>query len=113
MCLKKTTVVKEDFRRILIRSSKSHSDDEQLKLKYPENVSKTSKYTWLTFLPYALAFQFTKITNIYFALMMVFFLMPSISPFSIGTVISPFAFIMLVSLLREAIEDIRRHRSDW
>lgn len=113
MCFRRSKKETEKFRRIMVRSSRSHEDDKELARKYASNYSKTSKYTVLTFLPHALGFQFTKLTNIYFAGMMVLFLIPTISPFSVSSVVSPFVFILLVSLLREGIEDFRRHRSDW
>jgi hypothetical protein len=44
--------------------------------------------------------------------MTILWLIPSISPFSVASVVSPISFITLVSMLREAVEDLLRHKSD-
>jgi hypothetical protein len=47
--------------------------------RYLPNAIKTSKYTWLTFVPKNLLEQFSKMANIYFLFIMVLQVIPPIS----------------------------------
>lgn len=73
----------------------------------------TSKYTWYSFLPKNLFFQFSKIANLYFLIMMCFQMIPQIS-ISQGrpTILLPLGFVVLVSMIKDIIEDSKRHASD-
>ena len=101
-----TKVPPERFKSIPTRLER-----EKLKI-HPKNVTKTSKYTVYNFVFIALWRHFTKYTNTYFLFMSVLWLIPSISPFSVSSVVTPMTFITLVSLLREGLEDYARHKSD-
>lgn len=130
MCFNRKNYRKEKFRTFIVNEYHgiSYIKGERLKKrekieptrynkhdysKYPPNFSKSSKYTLLSFFPFALGFQFVKATNIYFSVIIAMTFFPSISPFSFSAMFTPFAFILVVSLLREAYEDFLRHRSDW
>src|SRR3990167_8331825 len=80
--------------------------------KYPQNVSATTKYNLVTFLPKSLWFQFKKYTNIYFGLLLIPACFPSIAAYGLDSQLPPFLFILLVALVREGVEDFRRHKSD-
>lgn len=80
--------------------------------KYPRNESRNAKYTLLSFFPLALFFELTKPVNIYFSAMTVLWLIPIVSPYTVEAVLSPYLFIIMVALLREAIEDIYRNIYD-
>ncbi|EER08108.1 conserved hypothetical protein [Perkinsus marinus ATCC 50983] len=73
----------------------------------------TSKYTFLTFLPKNLWYQFHVFSNVYFLCMAMLQLVPAISD-SNGkpTMLTPLALVLGVTALKDAIEDYRRHRSD-
>lgn len=73
----------------------------------------TAKYTWWSFLPKNLFFQFTKLANVYFLLMMIFQMIPQIT-ISDGkpTILMPLGFVVLVSMVKDIIEDSKRHSSD-
>ena len=117
---------KQEFRKIYLNEYNPSSNlvsserikristykDSEVHSKYPRNVTKTSKYTFLNFLPVALFQHFSKYTNFYFLIMTVLWLIPAISPFTISSVITPISFITLVSLIREGAEDWLRHKSD-
>lgn len=60
----------------------------------------------------ALLIQFMKIANVYFLVVAVLQSIPSISPLSPFTAIAPLIFVLTVSMIREAFEDIARHKSD-
>lgn len=94
------------------KSSEKTRESERMDSIYPENVTKTSRYNVLNFLFIALFVHFSKLTNLYFLGMTILLVIPSISPFSIGSTLTPIIFITVVSLLRELIEDISRHSSD-
>ena len=124
-CKKSNKVNKNGFREFSICEFDLKREENQLKLKnkdirfdsaerghYPKNVSKIAKYNWVTFLPLGLIYQFQKYSNIYFAACMVPSFFKAVSMGDWRSDISPFAFIMFVALLREFIEDIRRHKSD-
>ena len=86
--------------------------DETELYKYPKNISETSKYNVVTFLPYALMFQFKKYTNIYFGLLLIPACFNSVAAYGLDSQLPPFIFILVVALVREFVEDLRRHRSD-
>lgn len=79
---------------------------------YPKNVSQTAKYNVLTFLPYALMFQFKKYTNIYFGLLLIPACFRVVAAYGLDSQLPPFIFILVVALVRELVEDVRRHKSD-
>jgi len=79
---------------------------------FPSNFIKTSRYTALDFLPMALLIQFSKIANVYFLIVAVLQSLPSISPLSPFTAIAPLIFVITVSMVREGLEDLARHKSD-
>lgn len=86
--------------------------DEAKLSQYPKNVSETAKYNFVTFLPYALMFQFKKYTNIYFGLLLIPAFFKVVAAYGLDSQLPPFIFILVVALIRELIEDLRRHRSD-
>ena len=84
---------------------------------YCDNSITTHKYNALTLIPKSLFEQFRRLANQYFlgvALLMA--IGPSAewwySPMQAYTTIGPLAFILLVTMLKEGLEDLKRHRSD-
>jgi hypothetical protein len=57
-------------------------------------------------------FQFKKYTNIYFGLLLIPAFFDVVAAYKIQNELPPFLFILLVALIRELVEDLRRHRSD-
>jgi magnesium-transporting ATPase (P-type) len=80
--------------------------------KFMSNYIKTTKYTVWNFLPLAILFQFKRFANIYFLLMCVLATIKSISPWDPITMIVPTVFVILVSVVREGVEDYMRYRQD-
>jgi phospholipid-transporting ATPase len=76
------------------------------------NKIKTTKYNFITFIPKALFYQFQKLANIYFLIIAIIQSIPFLSPLSPFTAIAPIVFVLTVSLIREAIEDIQRKNFD-
>lgn len=77
-----------------------------------DNTIDQSKYNLITFLPKALLFQFFRLANVYFLIIAIIQSIPLISPLSPLTAIAPLAFVISVSIIREGIEDLNRHKYD-
>ncbi|XP_004486850.1 probable phospholipid-transporting ATPase 4 [Cicer arietinum] len=80
-------------------------------LFYCKNNISTTKYNAIMFLPKALFEQFRRVANIYFLLAACLSLFP-ISPFSPLSMIAPLAFVVGLSMAKEALEDSRRFLQD-
>ncbi|OMO66221.1 Cation-transporting P-type ATPase [Corchorus olitorius] len=80
-------------------------------LKYRSNYISTTKYNFLTFLPKALYEQFHRVANLYFLGAAIISLTP-LSPFSAVSMIAPLAFVVGLSMAKEALEDWRRFMQD-
>ncbi|KAL1293214.1 hypothetical protein HN51_053864 [Arachis hypogaea] len=78
---------------------------------YCKNDISTTKYNVITFLPTALFEQFRRVANIYFLLAALLSVFP-ISPFSPISMIAPLAFVVGLSMAKEALEDSRRFLQD-
>eukprot|EP01116_Phalansterium_solitarium_P015668 TRINITY_DN3482_c0_g1_i4.p1 TRINITY_DN3482_c0_g1~~TRINITY_DN3482_c0_g1_i4.p1 ORF type:complete len:1118 (-),score=428.30 TRINITY_DN3482_c0_g1_i4:1315-4668(-) len=89
-------------------------DDRQANVvhRYPSNTVRTSKYTVITFVPKNLFEQFMRIANIYFLVIAGLQQIPNISPTGQWTTLSTLVVVLLFTALREAYEDIQRHRQD-
>lgn len=79
---------------------------------YANNYIKTSKYTFLTFFPLNLFEQFQRLANFYFLCLLVLQLTPHISSLSALTTAVPLIVVLSITALKDAIDDIQRHRSD-
>jgi phospholipid-transporting ATPase len=80
--------------------------------KYVDNHISTSKYNVITFLPKFLYEQFSKYANLFFLFTAILQQIPGISPTSRYTTIVPLAIVLMVSAIKEYIEDYRRKQSD-
>ena len=87
-------------------------DNEENKKHYPSNYIRTTKYTALTFLPLALFNQFKRYANIYFLFVAILQSIPAISPLSPISSWAPLIFVISLSIIREAFEDLTRYKSD-
>ncbi|KAA8540273.1 hypothetical protein F0562_024164 [Nyssa sinensis] len=80
-------------------------------LKYCSNYISTTKYNIITFIPKAIFEQFRRVANLYFLLTAILSLTP-VSPFSPVSMIAPLAFVVGLSMAKEALEDWRRFVQD-
>ncbi|KAJ8756013.1 hypothetical protein K2173_024559 [Erythroxylum novogranatense] len=80
-------------------------------LKYCSNYISTTKYNVFTFLPKALFEQFRRVANIYFLLAAILSLTP-VTPFTPVSMIFPLAFVVGISMAKEALEDWKRFMQD-
>jgi phospholipid-transporting ATPase len=80
--------------------------------KYVDNHISTTKYNVATFLPKFLYEQFSKYANLFFLFTAILQQIPGISPTKRYTTIVPLGIVLLVSAVKEYIEDYRRKTSD-
>ncbi|KAL9651627.1 hypothetical protein ABK040_001572 [Willaertia magna] len=80
--------------------------------RFPSNYVSTTKYTWWNFIFLNLLYQMKKIGNIYFIVVMIFSLIPGVSPIFPITSILPVIFILGVNMIREGGEDFLRYLND-
>ena len=77
-----------------------------------DNTITTTKYNVLTFIPKGLLFQFCRLSNVYFLFTAIIQSIPLISPLTSVTAIIPLIFVLGISLIREALEDLVRKNYD-
>jgi magnesium-transporting ATPase (P-type) len=89
------------------------NDNKKNKIyKLKDNTITTTKYNILTFIPKGLLFQFCRLSNVYFLFTAIIQSIPLISPLTSATAIIPLIFVLGISLIREALEDLVRHNFD-
>ncbi|XP_022765620.1 phospholipid-transporting ATPase 1-like isoform X2 [Durio zibethinus] len=82
------------------------------RFEFAGNSIRTGKYSILTFLPRNLFEQFHRVAYIYFLVIAVLNQLPQLAVFGRGASIMPLAIVLLVTAVKDAYEDYRRHRSD-
>ena len=92
-------------------NSKENNILNQRKL-YCDNSIRTCQYTLLTFLPLAIINQFKTAFNWFFLLTVILVSIPSLSDKAAFSEILPFVVVMIISLIREAVEDYRKYKND-
>ncbi|WAQ97991.1 AT8A1-like protein [Mya arenaria] len=80
--------------------------------KFCNNKISTAKYSFISFLPKFLFEQFRRYANIFFLFIALLQQIPRVSPTGRYTTAVPLLFILLVSAIKEIIEDFKRHRAD-
>lgn len=80
--------------------------DHSNKSEFQNNRIKTSKYNLINFFPKCLFLQFMRVANFYFLATAVIQSISIISPLAPFSAIAPLVFVLVVSLIREAIDDI-------
>lgn len=80
--------------------------------QYPANAIRNQKYNIITFLPLVLYQQFKFFLNLYFLIMATSQFVPDIRIGYLYTYWGPLCFVLLVTLCREAVDDLRRYKRD-
>ncbi|KAI1913572.1 aminophospholipid translocase [Ophidiomyces ophidiicola] len=80
--------------------------------KYVDNHISTAKYNIFTFIPKFLFEQFSKYANLFFLFTAALQQIPNISPTNRYTTIGPLIIVLLVSAIKELVEDFKRKNSD-
>lgn len=79
---------------------------------YVDNYISTTKYNFATFLPKFLFQEFSKYANLFFLFTSIIQQVPNVSPTNRYTTILTLCVVMLVSAVKEIIEDAKRANSD-
>ncbi|CAG2063855.1 unnamed protein product [Timema podura] len=78
----------------------------------PDNRIRTTKYTFLSFLPKNLLEQFHRVANLYFIAIVLLNWVPAINAFGKEIAMIPVLFVLGVTAIKDLFEDRRRHASD-
>ncbi|XP_004587525.2 phospholipid-transporting ATPase VB [Ochotona princeps] len=89
-----------------------HQEWEKISKKYSSNSIRTTKYTLFTFLPQNLFEQFHRCANLYFLFLVVLNWMPSMEVFHKEITMLPLAIVLFIIMVKDGLEDFRRHRFD-
>ncbi|KAI9276277.1 hypothetical protein BY458DRAFT_506188 [Sporodiniella umbellata] len=103
------TRVKEMTGERIIYINNSDLNDQQ---NYLHNRVFTAKYTIFTFLPKFLYEEFSKYANLFFLFISGIQQIPGISPTSKYTTLAPLVIVLLITAIKESVEDWGVHRSD-
>ena len=99
----KTTTFKMNLQEFYINNNIKNKE-----LKHKNNLISTTKYNIITFIPKSLLIQFGRLSNVYFLATAIIQSIPLISPLSSVTAIFPLIFVLMVSMIRDLIEDLSR-----
>ncbi|KAI8147582.1 hypothetical protein BJV82DRAFT_596103 [Fennellomyces sp. T-0311] len=80
--------------------------------KFISNRVSTAKYNLVTFLPIFLYVEFSKAANIFFLFISCIQQIPDVSPTSRYTTLVPLVIVLLITAVKEIIEDYGVHKSD-
>lgn len=81
-------------------------------LQYPRNKIRTTKYTPLSFIPKNLLFQFRKVANTYFLILVILGAFQVFGVASPGLAAVPLIVIVTITAIKDGFEDYRRASSD-
>lgn len=80
--------------------------------RFPPNSISNAKYTALTFLPITLYNEFSFFFNMYFLLVALSQAIPALRIGYLSTYIGPLAFVLMITMGKEAYDDVERRRRD-
>ena len=89
-----------------------NNPDAVPQLPFATNDIKTSKYSILSFLPKNMFEQFRRVANFYFLINVIIIFATPDPPTSPYTSVLPLAFVVIVTAVKQAYEDVLRHKSD-
>lgn len=104
---KKNAIPEGTPRKIYL--NKQELNDQQ---NFMSNYVSTAKYNLFTFLPKFLYVEFSKSANIFFLFISGIQQIPNISPTSRYTTLVPLVIVLLITAIKEIIEDFGVHKSD-
>ena len=80
--------------------------------RFPPNAVSNAKYTPWSFLPRTLYNEFSFFINLYFLLVALSQIIPPLRIGYLSTYIAPLAFVLMITLGKEALDDVARRRRD-
>ncbi|XP_072612813.1 phospholipid-transporting ATPase VB isoform X7 [Vulpes vulpes] len=99
-------------RVVFPNNSMCHQDWAEVSRRYSGNRICTTKYTFLTFLPQNLFEQFHRWANLYFLFLVILNWMPSMEVFHREITMLPLAIVLFIIMVKDGMEDFKRHRFD-
>eukprot|EP00158_Paraphelidium_tribonemae_P008288 Partr_v1_DN28543_c0_g2_i1_m72654 putative ATPase class II type len=87
-------------------------DASYMSSQFPPNVVRNQKYNIVTFLPMVLIEQFKFFFNLYFLMVAMSQLIPPLQIGYLFTYFAPLAFVLLVTISKEASDDYQRFKRD-
>ncbi|KAL9649104.1 hypothetical protein ABK040_008481 [Willaertia magna] len=90
----------------------NRQENKNCRKRWPSNYIRTTKYTFLTFIPKNLFEQFRRVSNIYFLISVLLVLIPSVSPTFPITSIIPLVTIIGLTMIKDGLEDLQRYVQD-
>lgn len=81
-------------------------------IRFPNNIVSNAKYTAFTFLPITLYNEFSFFFNMYFLLVALSQAIPALRIGYLSTYIAPLAFVLVITMGKEAFDDIGRRKRD-
>ncbi|CAL8298913.1 unnamed protein product [Lota lota] len=85
---------------------------EKCEEKYPRNAIKNQKYNIFTFVPAVFYQQFKFFLNLYFLVVALSQFVPSLKIGYLYTYWAPLVFVLSVTVVREAVDEMRRYQRD-
>uniref|UniRef100_A0AAY4EJV3 Phospholipid-transporting ATPase n=1 Tax=Denticeps clupeoides TaxID=299321 RepID=A0AAY4EJV3_9TELE len=85
---------------------------EKSEEKHPRNIIKNQKYNVFTFVPGVLYQQFKFFLNLYFLVVACSQFVPSLKIGFLYTYWAPLGFVLTVTMMREAVDEVRRYKRD-
>ena len=80
--------------------------------RFPPNAVSNAKYTAWSFLPRTLYNEFSFFFNLYFLLVALSQIIPSLRIGYLSTYVAPLAFVLVITLGKEALDDVGRRKRD-
>ncbi|KAH7032792.1 uncharacterized protein B0I36DRAFT_430178 [Microdochium trichocladiopsis] len=81
-------------------------------VRFPPNLISNAKYTAFSFLPVTLYNEFSFFFNMYFLLVALSQAIPALRIGYLSTYVAPLAFVLIITMGKEAYDDIERRRRD-
>ena len=94
------------------RTSRSIAIGQYQSSKFPPNAVSNAKYNAWSFLPLTLYNEFSFFTNLYFLLVALSQIIPPLRIGYLSTYVAPLAFVLFITLGKEALDDIARRKRD-
>ncbi len=110
--ISKTTNIKNNIIRKFYVNTFFSSNFQQTE-QFVSNVISTSKYTLYNFIPLALLYQYANFFNIFVLLNTIIICIKQLSTVSPISAIVPFIIVTLINLIKEALEDYKKHKNDY
>ncbi|KAI7805614.1 putative phospholipid-transporting ATPase VD [Triplophysa rosa] len=99
-------------RRVVIPCWTEDEEAKELQKSYSKNKVRTTKYTFLSFIPKNLFEQLHRFANVYFLFLGALNFVPVVNAFQPEISIIPIILVMSVTAVKDLWEDQRRRRSD-